>query len=53
MKRPEQMGRAARNWRRRSEYKTATNRAERRKTRQLKLKQLQYAPSKRRYLGYC
>jgi hypothetical protein len=52
MKRPEQLGRAARGRRGNSEYKKATRRAERRKLRQLKAKQLQHAPTKRRYLGY-
>lgn len=52
MMRPEQLTMQARGKRSRSEYKKATNRTERRKIRQLRAKLLQYAPTKRRYLGY-
>jgi hypothetical protein len=47
-----QLGEQARGWRGRRAGKRATSRAERRRLRQLKLRQLQFAPTKRRYLDW-
>lgn len=47
-----QLGRSARGWRNKSEYKKRGNRVERRRARQLVIEKLQDAPTRRRYLDW-